>query len=72
MDPDHPAAVAERAAVLAYVERLHDMLARLLHDRPPVIDVLSNLYDAIEAGAHLDTPPDLRCKARTTAPTGEE
>ena len=67
----YAALAAERAAIAAYVERLHDMIAAQHPDQPLASDVLYTLCDAIESGAHLDTP-ETRCEARTTAPTGEE
>ena len=69
-DPDHPAAVAERAAVLAYLALLVDLMTTA-GETSRARDV-AIIAAGIEIGAHLDTPPDLRCEARTTAPTGEE
>jgi len=60
----------EVAAIVAYVRRVGDLMARV-GDNQRSMD-MATLADAIESGAHLDTAPEARCEARTTAPTGEE
>ena len=64
---NHPATVA---AIVAYVRRVGDLMARAGADQRSMD--MATMADAIEAGAHLDTAPETRCEARTTAPTGEE
>ena len=63
---NHPATVA---AIVAYVRRVGDLMARAGADQRSMD--MATLADAIESGAHLDTP-ETRCEARTTAPKGEE
>jgi hypothetical protein len=68
-DPDHPAAVAERAAVLAYLALLVEMMTTAGEtNRARDVAIIAA---GIETGAHRDAPPETRCQARTTAP-GEE
>lgn len=65
-DPD---AESERAAVLAYIDRLRDVMHESGNHRQATY--LAILIHDIGNGAHLDTAPDLRCSARTTAPEGD-